>query len=507
MKAVDPVSGDTLSRQHLETDTREDVLSAVGRMAGKTREDLGDTDPEAIQRAAEESFTATSLEGAHAYVQAQDLLTAGQWQEAIDAFTGLVDTHPEMGRAYAGIAVALANMNRREEAAKYYELAMSHIDQMTGREKGRTRGTYYLMTRNYKGASEVYEQLVEAYPYDEAARVNLVLGYFYGRQMDRALIAAREAVDAFPHSAMAQANLGLVAMYASDFETAISQAETVIEAHPNYETAYVGLALSQIAIGDSTAAQQTYQQLADISVFGASLAAAGLADLALYEGRLVDAINILEEAAAIDIENGDGAAAARKLTTLAHAELQRGQTKEAIAAAQRAIQASQQDPVLFEAAIVHLGAEDQNEANILANQLAERLAPEPRAYAKMVGGEIALANSEGARAVALFSEAQAILDTWIGRLALGRAYLENNAFPEAHAELENALERKGEATSVFCDDLPTFHYLPQVQYYLGRALEGLGSPAAANAFQKFLTIRSAGGTDPLVADAQRRLAD
>ena len=40
-------------------------------------------------------------------------------------------------------------MGRRDEAAGYYELAMSHIDQMTEREKGRTRGTYYLMTRNY----------------------------------------------------------------------------------------------------------------------------------------------------------------------------------------------------------------------------------------------------------------------------------------------------------------------------------------------------------------------
>jgi tetratricopeptide (TPR) repeat protein len=505
MKAADPVSGEVVSLRTFETSKRDEVLTAVGRLAGRIREDLGDTNPEAIRRAAEESFTATSLEAAHAYVQAQDLLTAGKWQEAIDAFSALVDEYPEMGRAYSGIAVALANMNRREEAAEYYELAMSHIDHMTEREKGRTRGTYYLMTRNYQKASEVYEQLVEAYPYDEAARVNLVLGYFYGRQMDRALEAAREAVDQFPHSAMAQGNLALVAMYAGDFETALSQADSVIEAHPTYATAYVGKALSQIATGDPEAGRATYQVLADINEFGASLAAAGLADLALYEGRLDDAVDILAATAATDLENGNGAAGGRKLSALARAELHRGRPDVASAAAIRAVEASQQDPVLFESAMIYLTIGSREEAMKLADRLAKRLAPEPRAYAKLLEGEAALASDDSTSAVALFSEAKSILDTWIGRLALGRAYLESGAFPEAHAEFEIALRRRGEATSVFLEDLPTIHYLPEIHYYLGRALEGLASSAATEAYRAFLDIKVQAQGGQLAEDARRRL--
>jgi len=505
MTAIDAVSGDVASRQRFETDSREEVLTAVGRLAGEIRETLGDTDPEAIRRAADESFTATTLEAAHAYVQAQDLLTAGKWQDAIEAFSTLVEDYPEMGRAYSGIAVALANMGRREEAAEYYELAMSNIDHMTEREKGRTRGTYYLMTRQYPKASEVYEQLVEAYPYDEAARVNLVLGYFYGRQMDRSLVAARNAVEAFPHSAMARANLALVAMYASDFETAKSQAEKVIVDHPGYETAYVCLGLSQLALDDTAAANESYELLADVSDWGASLAATGLADIAIYEGRLNHAVAILEDAATTDLEGGNEAAAANKLFTLAHAELTRGRFDQAAAAAQRAVEIGQQEQVLFEAARVFLETDRQDEAIVLATQLAERLAPEPQAYAKLIAGEIALANGEARRAVTLFREAQEILDTWIGRVDLGRAYLESEAFPEAHAEFEAALARRGEAASVFLDDVPSYHYLPPVHYYLGRALEGLGSPAAAEPYRTFLEIKANADGDPLVADARRRL--
>ncbi len=52
------------------------------------------------------------------------MLTAGQWQDAIEAFR----RSWRITRRWAGRtpgAAALANMGRREEAAGYFELAMS----------------------------------------------------------------------------------------------------------------------------------------------------------------------------------------------------------------------------------------------------------------------------------------------------------------------------------------------------------------------------------------------
>jgi hypothetical protein len=45
-----------------------------------------------------------------------------------------------------------------------------------------------------------------------------------------------------------------------------------------------------------------------------------------------------------------------------------------------------------------------------------------------------------------------------------------------------------------------------VYYYLGRAQEGLKSPAAAGSYRKFLDIKQKGGKDLLIADTRRRLA-
>ena len=130
---------------------------------------------------------------------------------------------------------------------------------------------------------------------------------------------------------------------------------------------------------------------------------------------------------------------------------------------------------------------------------------EPQVYGKQIKGEIELKQGNYQEAIRIFREAQKLSDTWVGRFDLGRAYLEAGAFTEAHSELETCLKRRGEATAVFLDDIPTFRYFPPVYYYLGLAQEGLNSPAAAESFRSFLAIKEKCDGCPLVADAHRRL--
>jgi hypothetical protein len=55
--------------------------------------------------------------------------------------------------------------------------------------------------------------------------------------------------------------------------------------------------------------------------------------------------------------------------------------------------------------------------------------------------------------------------------------------------------------------VPSYHVLPPIYYYLGRAQEGLGSAAAAESYQKYLEIKEKEDWgDPLVKDARQRLS-
>ncbi len=101
-------------------------------------------------------------------------------------------------------------------------------------------------------------------------------------------------------------------------------------------------------------------------------------------------------------------------------------------------------------------------------------------------------------------KAQKISNSWLGHFYLGKAYLQNGSFTEADSEFELCLKRRGEASAVFLDDVPTFRLVPPVYYFLARAQEGLKSPSAAETYRTFLKMQPSGSGD-LITDARRRL--
>jgi hypothetical protein len=134
------------------------------------------------------------------------------------------------------------------------------------------------------------------------------------------------------------------------------------------------------------------------------------------------------------------------------------------------------------------------------------LQPDPRAYGKLIEGEAALKHEKAQEALNLFLDSRKIADTWIGRFDAARAYIDAGGFAQAYSELETCLKRRGEATALFLDESPTYHLFPPVYYYLGRAQEGLQSPAAPQSYKTFLSFKQGTDKDPLVVDARRRVA-
>jgi tetratricopeptide (TPR) repeat protein/tRNA A-37 threonylcarbamoyl transferase component Bud32 len=506
VEAVDGISGEVLAMHETRVAKKERVLEAIGDLVVRTRRSLGDTVPDSVKAIAEETFTASSLEAAKSYSLAQDLMVAGEWQDAIGQYQHTIQIDPDFGRAYAGAAACSANLGRLEQSLDHYRQAMAHIDRMTEREKRRTRGGYYLMIRDYEKAAEEYASLAAQFPFDAAGLSNLPLAYFYGRNMKAALEGGRRAVEAYPDQELIRGNFALYAMYAGDFDTAATEARLVLEANPAYETAYVALALAELGRGDTDAAVEAYENLRGVSSWGASLASTGLADLALFQGRSEDARVVLERGIAGDRAAGNESEAARKLIYAAHADLTAGRPDTAVKAAASALEASRRSVYLFACAMILVEAGEPEEALELASELAGSLSPEPQVFAKLVEGFVDIQAGQPQSAVATLRDAQRLIDTWLGRVLLGRAYLEADAFAEAHSELDEAIRRRGEATAVFLDDVPSYHYLPEVFYWLGLAQEGVGSSAAAESFRTFLAIKNKGAGGPLVADARSRLA-
>ncbi len=504
-KAVDAVTGRAIAISENAAPDKDAVLRAVDTLAARVRTALGDVTPESVQLTEAETFTSGSLQAAHEYAIAQNLQWAGNFDDAIQHYSKAVQLDSNLGRAYAGIAALYANTGRLQESEKYYKLALSKIDRMSEREKYRTRVGYYLFSRNADKAVEESTELVARYPYDTAGIANLAFAYFLRRDLARAVEEGRRAVEIYPKNVIRRNNLALYAMYAGDFETAIREHQAVLGMNASFVKAYIGLALSQMAEGRLAEATETYHGLERLGPKGAAVAAIGLSDLALYEGRVTDAIGILEKGIASDFQNKYAEGAARKLATLAETNLLAGRRAQAIANANKALQTIKDDNVRVLAARVYVEAGQIQKALALANELSVSIEPDSQAYARLIRGEVELKRGRARDALPLFQESKKFADTWMGRFDLARAYIALGAFAEAHSELETCLKRRGEATALFLDEVPTYHFFPPVYYYLGRTQEGLKSPAAAESYKTFLAIKAKHSKDPLVADARRRV--
>ena len=504
---VEPATGKVVAVDRVDVKNKSEVLAAIGKLGASIRSSLGDsTAAEDLQRGAAETFTAGSTEAITSYATAQELRAAGKWEEAIQYYSHAVSLDPTLGRAYAGLAAANVNLGRRDEAEKYYQLAFSNIDRMTDREKYRTAGAYFLVIRDYDKAIEQFTELLKNFPADSAARNNLSLAYFYKRDMSAALVEERKFVELYPNNVTARNNVALYTMYAGDFATAKSEAAKALELTPNFAKGYLATALSELAQGRLEEAERSYDRMAAVSAYGASLTAAGMADLRIFEGRFSEAGVILEKAVAADLTNSYPALAADKLMTLASVQLSLGKQQAAVASAQRALTLSKDLSVIFRAAQIYIAVGQFAQARVYGEQLNSRLQKEPQAYAEIVEGEVLVALGKPREAVRKFEDARQLTDTWQARFDLGRAYLDAGAFPQASSEFENCLKRRGEVTAIFLDDLPTYHYFPSVFYYLGRSQEGMKSPGAAERYRTFIAMKEKSEADPLVTDARRRLS-
>jgi eukaryotic-like serine/threonine-protein kinase len=275
--------------------------------------------------------------------------------------------------------------------------------------------------------------------------------------------------------------------------------------NPSATQGYLVLAEAQLGQGQVEKAAEGYHQLEKFGPLGVSTAAVGLADLAAYQGKYGEAVRILAPAATADVAAKMADNAASKYAALGNIEELQGHHAAALADIGKALVNSQSTQIKFLAANTYVDAGDLPKAQKLAASLSSELPSEPQAYGKIIDGMIALKRKDAREAVKQITAANNLLDTWIGRFELGRAYLEAGMFAEADSEFDQCVKRRGEAIELFMDNVPTYAYFPPVYYYQGRVREGMKSDGFADFYKTYLGIRGQSTEDLLVPEIRRRI--
>ncbi len=505
-RALDPVAGEVVAQASAVAANKTEVLPAVGSLAAQIREALGDVTLTDGNLAADETLTTTSLEAVQFYTKAQNLAFQEKNAEAIELFEKAAAADPDFGRVYPGWALSELKLGRRDRSNELWEKALALIGSTSERERFRTLGVYYAMvTRDQKKSIESYEQLVEKFPADSIGWNNLAVAYFLDLQFDKSLEVGAELANRFPDNSAFTTNYALYAMYAGDFELAGSQASKVLAAEPDYFLAWLPQAISHMVAGDLNAATEDYRAMGEKGARAKSLAAVGLADIAMLTGDFTTAATELSAGRELDTTSGNIDGAIYKGVQLARALAAQGDAGAAIDILDSLASKTSAINHVLPMALLYVDLNEPEKAASIQTQLAVNLQTGHRAAAALIKGAIALRDEKYVVAVDAMNESIRHSDTWLARFYLGRTYVSADYYAEALGEFELCLRRIGETSALFLDDVPTFQYHAPVHYWLGRTRQALGGQSEGQSdLQRYLSLRIESDNSPLTEDARAR---
>jgi tetratricopeptide (TPR) repeat protein len=441
----------TLDGQTRRTAKVDGLLGATGDLARDLRRRLGD---DAIS---EDLPVASSVEAVHEYAQANLLAMAGDLKGAAVGLDRALALDPHFVGARISLGLVLYNLSEQKRATAAMEAAVADADRLPERLRLQLLGDYYGTIGKNPEAISAYQRYLARWPGDQRTEINLIATAIDAGDFALAYELAKHTVVEHPDLGVVRANFVLAELATGRAQEAATDGVRMLDeiARPSdYGFAFV--AMAQSLIGRGADATKTWGRLA---MHNPELAAQGMADQAIYEGRLDAALALVDPYIEIALLMKSPRDARPELLKRAEIRLQRGDRDGAAADAAWVMDLGEPRPDYTAASITvaagHLDGQDARARAWQGNDLLEW-----RTFGKLLEGDLALARAKPDAAVAAYREAVRTLPLWIAHARLLHGYIGAKAWPDAQRELDWCQEHRGEAT-VFMT--PTLAYLLELE--------------------------------------------
>ena len=370
LNAMHCETGKILASSEGEAKDRQEVLQALSRADKQLRGKLGESlaSVEAFNKPLQEATT-SSLEALQAYSTGALLRDRQGNAAALPYMQKAVSLDPNFALAYAAMGRIYENMAEtglgRENTIKAHELR----NRVSERERFQILGAYYQsVTGQIDKAMQNSEEWIHAYPGDAAPHVRLALLDASMGHYEEGAQQLREAIRLEPDSYTAYFDLILFYMELHRYDEAKATYEAARAHNVSSENLSVARYLLAFLQGDTETMQQLeewakgkpgYQDRIGIE---AAVAAS-------YYGRVAEAQQAFEQAAAAAIANGAKESAAEHYAGIAFIQAEVGQSLAARQSAAQALALSRDRSVTERVGIALARAGDVAQAEQLAAEL------------------------------------------------------------------------------------------------------------------------------------------
>jgi len=554
---VEVASGKAIASQRVTGETGEKIFSLVDKLTVEVKNDL--SLPDAAQNEPDRAVadvTTHSPEAYRYYLEGIDYNYKYYDSEATRSFERALEHDPTFAMAY----YRLARAKRGAEGSRLLAKAVEYSDNASEREKRYIQAQSGWEARDFARAINEMEKIIERYPDEKEAF--LELGYIYSislQEYEKAVSAFTRAIEIDPQFKEGFNALAYAYNDAGDFEKSIWAVNQYISLAPDEPNPYDSRGELYAINGKLGEAIGSYRRALDIKPdFGMSLVRLGhmylfkrdyatadscyralsagndkelrsegrtfLAAVPLYQGRLKAAIELLEDGIAADrMEQVDGKGIIHKHMLKALIYEERGELDRALEEAEictgLSANAFPSSPVrardFYACMLARNGNIPQAEdvARNVKRALDEKGDESVMYVHSSILGCLERAKGDKKAAVSHCEKAASVMrGFWYGsyyyfgilraRLYLAQAYLESDRPDAAAAELERALSRYDEGRA----GMPI--QAVKAYYFLGLAYERSGRTAKAiEQYVEFLDIwKDADPGIDEIDDARARLA-
>jgi DNA-binding winged helix-turn-helix (wHTH) protein/tetratricopeptide (TPR) repeat protein len=516
LNAVNCQTGEAVSRQEAEVESREKILQAVDRISAKTRQTLGES-LSSIQKydVPLDQATTPSLEALRFLRLGQKAEDTEGSAAAIAFFKQAIALDPSFSEGYESLGVNYANFGQSDLAATYLKRAVELSNRISEREKFETFAAYYLVgTRELDKAIEAYQLWEKTYPDDRLAPGNLADGYLKVGQYEQCAAASRRAIKMDPIQSVAYENLAFCLINLDQMQEARKALDDALSR--KLDDAWIRLPLYNWAFlqGDEWEMRRQLAWAAGRPGEEEAIFLSDQADTEAFHGRLRKAREYSRRAVDSELraDSKEGASAHQAYAALWQAEF--GDLVQARKDVARALALSpgRDGKIVIAMALARIG--DFSHPNALADELQKThpqdtllqfySLPSIRAVAELSRGNAVKAEdfTEHARPYELAApstpptDLRALYPIYVR----GRAYLAMHRGNDAAVEFQRIVDHRG------LNGNSPLGALAHLQ--IGRAYAMSGDPAKARtAYQDFLTLWKDADPDiPILKQAKAEYA-
>jgi tetratricopeptide (TPR) repeat protein len=503
LDATNCQTGEAIAREQRQVDTKEGVLRAIGRMASRIRNALGES-LASIQRfdAPIEQTTTPSLEALRAYALGQRQRAMGNEIQSIAFFLRAIELDTNFASAYNSLSNIYSNLGEAARAKEFAKLAFERRDHVSERERLYITYQYYDVVAGDQArvieTLEVWKQSFprEFQPVNSLANIHNFLGHF-----ERAVEEGQEAIKRNPAHGFPYSNLAVAYRGLGRFDDAQKTAERAVTL--NVDTVPTRLLLYQLAIlaGDEAASTRYLER---VKASGREFdAMAARAQVAAWAGRIREARQLYEEAVQLAERRNLAEAATAYLARATWMELVYGNKDKAGTEARRVLARKPGYESRLAAALTLAATGSVAEAEAIAGELEQSYSQHTSIKLILVPQVMAtaeLARKRPERAIEQLRTAAPYENGLAAALApiylRGQSYLMQRSGSRAAEEFQRILAHRG------TDPFSPFYAVAPLG--LARALAMAGNvPGSLQAYEQFLAgWKSADPDVPVLLEAR-----